>query len=345
MEVAQDKSKSHVLEAWADYEQSFGEAVPEIDVRNEFWSHGEYELVGHGNQTNENCGTFKKFMGCLNTDLHNQARWFLDGLGKDSIFVKPFYNSCDNPRCCKCYKFGWAVRESFRMEKRLLEASKQLGLPVEHIVASPPSELYGLSLEDLRHCGVKVMANRGIIGGSLVFHGFRYANKEEAMEKGVPYGWRWSPHLHILGFVGGEGCGRCRNCKGADCYACNGFEGVTRRENKKDHWVIKVMDKRKTVGGTAWYELNHCSIRRGHRKSHAVSWFGVVSYRRMKLINGEDVGIKHRCPICNSELVRIRYLGVFSDLSISRRGEILSMFGKDGEPLWEIVAEGKFDGG
>ena len=39
------------------------------------------------------------------------------------------------------------------------------------------------------------------------------------------------------------------------------------------------------------------------------------------------------------------YLGDFSELSLSRRGEIASMFSDDGEPLWEIVAERKFRGG
>jgi hypothetical protein len=149
----------------------------------------------------------------------------------------------------------------------------------------------------------------------------------------------------VLGFVGGEGYGRCRCCKGADCYACNGFEGVTRRENKKDGWVVRVLEKRKTVGGTCWYQLNHCSIRRGSKKSHAATWFGVCSYRKLKLINGKDVGIHHKCPICGGDLVRIRYLGVFSELSIARRGEIVSMFGDYGEPLWEIVADRRFEGG
>jgi hypothetical protein len=48
---------------------------------------------------------------------------------------------------------------------------------------------------------------------------------------------------------------------------------------------------------------------------------------------------------CASDLVRVRYLGVFSELSISRRGEIMSMFGDDGEPLWEFVVDRKFKGG
>jgi hypothetical protein len=66
----------------------------------------------------------------------------------------------------------------------------------------------------------------------------------------------------------------------------------------------------------------------------------------LKLINGKDVGVKHTCPICNSELLRIRYLGDFSKLSpIIRRGEMVAMFGADGESLWEIVIETKFKGG
>jgi hypothetical protein len=336
-------SKSE-LEAWADYQRSFGEVVPELDVRNELWSHGENELVGHGKQTNSDCGTFKKFMGCLNVEAHNAARWFSQDLKKDSVFVKSIYHSCDKPTCPKCFKFGWATREAFRIEGRLREASKTFGL-VEHVIASVPSKLYGFGLDALRKRAVKILANRGVIGGSMVFHGFRYANREESFRNGVPFGWRWSPHFHALAFVGGEGYGRCRCCKGADCYACNGFEGVTRREHEKDGWLVKVLEKRKTVGGTAWYELNHCSVRRGSKKSHAVTYFGVCSYRKLKLINGKNVGIKHKCPICSSDLVRIRYLGAFSELSISRRGEMVSMFGDDGEPLWEVVVDRKFKGG
>jgi len=330
-------------QAWLDNPESLslgGRAA----VQNPFWSYGEFELVGHGKQTNAKCGTFKKFMGCLNVEAHNAARWFNPDLKKDSVFVKSVYHSCDKPTCPKCFKFGWATREASRMEKRLQEASHSYGL-VEHIVASVPAELYGLSLEDLRKKAVKILANRGVIGGSMIFHGFRYANRKEAARKGVPFGWRWNPHFHILGFVGGEGYGRCRTCKGADCYACGGFEGMTMREHKKDGWVVKVLEKRKTVGGTCWYQLNHCSIRRGSKKSHAATWFGVCSYRKLKLINGKDVGTTHKCPLCGGDLFRVRFLGDFSKMSISRRGEVVSMFGDDGEPLWEIVAERKFERG
>lgn len=331
--------------SWEDYNAGFDDGVHEIDLHHEFGSHGEYVLVGHGDQTNIHCGKFKKFMGCLNVEGHNQARPFLTDLKKDSVFVKPIYHSCDKPTCPKCFKFGWAVREATRMEARLRGASSNYGL-VEHIVASVPAKLYGLSLEALRKEAMKILYNRGIIGGSMIFHGFRYANRKEADRKGVPFGWRWNPHFHILGFVGGEGYGKCRTCKGKDCYSCKGFEGVTRIENKKDGWLVKVLDKRKTVGGTCWYQLNHCSIRRGGKKSHAATWFGVCSYRKLKLINGKDVGIKHTCPICSSELVRIRYLGDFHNLGpITRRGEMVAMFDMNGEPLWDVVAERRFKRG
>jgi len=313
-------------------------------IQNEFWSYGEYELVGHGKQTNSECGKFKRFEGCLKIELHNAGRWFYPDLKKDSVYVRSVYHSCDKPTCAKCFKYGWAVREATRMENRLKEASKSYRL-IEHIVVSVPMKEYCLSLEDLRKRAVKILANRGIIGGSLIFHAFRYRNPSVARKSGLKVGWYWNPHFHCLGFVGGEGYGKCRRCKGADCYACNGFEGVTRREHEKDGWVVRVLEKRKTVGGTAWYQLNHSSIKRGFKKSHAATWFGVCSYRKLQLINGKDIGIKHKCPICACDLVRVRYLGVFSDVSISRRGEILSMFGDDGETLWEVVVKRKYNGG
>ncbi len=137
-----------VKKAWLEYGQQF-ESGKKAEIKNEFWSYGEYELVGHGKQTNPKCGTFNKYMGCLNYKAHNQASFFNEGLAKDSVFVKPIYHSCDKPSCPVCFKYGWAVREAYRMEERLKVASNRFGLPVEHIVVSIRSEDYGLSLDAL----------------------------------------------------------------------------------------------------------------------------------------------------------------------------------------------------
>ena len=238
------------------------------------------------------------------------------------------------------------------------EASKRFGL-TEHIVVSVPNNDYGLSLEDLRRKCIKVLSVRGVIGGCMIFHAFRYHKRNETYVGEKPH-WFFSPHFHVLGFIGGEGYGKCRTCKFKPelvhnwdrCKDCNGFEGLTRRLWEKEGgrvgsgYIVRVLAKRKTVGGTAWYQL-HASVRRGpnSKKSHVATWFGVCSYRKLKLINGSDVGIKHKCPICGNDLVRLRYLGAFSEISISRRGEIMPFYDADGTPLWEIVVSRKFESG
>jgi hypothetical protein len=348
-------SSNPELEIQLENKRSFGEVVPELVVRNEFWSFGGYELVGHRRRTNGNCGKFKHFSGCLNVELHNAVRWFFPKLKKNSVFVKPVYWSCDKPTCPVCYMYGWATREACRIEARMKEASKRFGL-AEHIIVSVLPNDYGLSLEASRAKCRKILADRGVIGGVMIFHGFRYRNRWFARRKNLPIGWFWSPHMHVIGFVGGEGYGKCRTCSfnpelvhnWDKCKDCNGFEGLTRRLWEKEGgrggsgYVVKVKEKRKTIGGTAWYQLHHASIRRGSKRSHAASWFGVCSYRKLKLINGADVGIKHKCQICHSDLVRVRYLGVFKDLKLNRRGQIVDFYDADGEPLWEDVVDKKF---
>jgi len=137
----------------------------------------------------------------------------------------------------------------------------------EHIVASVPARDYGLKFKSLRNKVVKILAVRGVVGGVLIFHAFRYNVRQH---------WYWSPHFHVLGFVSG-GYGRCRGCKrkGLDCLGCGGFEGRTRRAFEKDGYIVKVLGKRKTVFGTAWYQLNHASVRVGGKRSSVATWFGV----------------------------------------------------------------------
>jgi hypothetical protein len=201
------------------------------------------------------------------------------------------------------------------IEARLLECSKRFG-QVEHVIVSVPKSDYGLSLEDLRQKAVHtVMKNRGVIGGVMIFHAFRYRSRSVLL-KGVfnSRGWYWSPHFHVLGYILGS-YAQCRGChclaEGtfADCRGCDGFEGRTRRCFDKDGYIVKVKEKRKSVIGTAWYKLNHSSIKRGVKRFHAATWFGVCSYRKLKI----TVELKKDvCPICQHDLERLRYFGIKS---------------------------------
>jgi hypothetical protein len=155
---------------------------------------------------------------------------------------------------------------------------------------------------------------RGLVGGCLIWHPFRFRNK-------VPY---WSPHYHYDGFI--EGGYACRECKflkrfGKRWYcdapkdSCNGLEVTTRKFYPSDSMIVKVAEERGTrekrvrqsVSGTISYELGHCGIRTDMKRFHPLTWFGVASYRKAKL--GKIVVPKNVCPICQHELELLECVG------------------------------------
>ena len=131
----------------------------------------------------------------------------------------------------------------------------------------------------------------------------------------------WNVHelqkdFHVLGFLR-PSYGRCRKCKFQKCVGignfnqCDGFEAVTRRFYESDSVIVKVAEdkfgvksERKSVFRTAQYLLSHASIRTDVKRPHAYTWFGCVSYRKMKVVIPKR---KFQCPICGDELVRVRY--------------------------------------
>jgi hypothetical protein len=281
-------------EPFSPSEQNFDDEG-KSDVQNGWGKYGSYELVGKGKVTNpDKCGKFRGFWGCNRTELHNKTT--LDGKNhKGKAYVKKIFHSCDKPSCPRCFKRGWAVREAGNIESRIKEAEKRFG-KAEHIVVGIPPKDYGLSYEALQSKIAKVLAARKILGGCKIFHAFRYHDADETYV-GEPAHWFWSPHAHILGFVDG-GYSRCRHCKKSrlDCVKCDGYEGRTRRCYEKDGYIVEVLGKRKSIFGTAWYQLNHASVRRGVKRFHVATWFGTCSYRKMKLKKGDRIP-RNTCPI------------------------------------------------
>jgi hypothetical protein len=319
----------------------------DVDVnpkfQNEWGKYGQYELVGQGKVTNpDTCGKFRGFWGCPRTDLHNKTT--LDGKNhKGKVYVKKIFHSCDKPTCSICFKRGWAVREAGNIESRIKEAEKRFG-KAEHIVVSVPQKDYGLSFEALQSKAVKVMAARNILGGCKIFHAFRYHRANETYV-GEPAGWFWSPHFHVLGFIDG-GYSRCRHCQKStlDCLTCDGYEGRTRRCYEKDGYIVKVLGSRKSIFGTAWYQLNHASIKRGVTRFHVASWWGICSYRKLKLKKDDRIQ-RNKCPICGMDLVRLRYMGfdfakIMSEFWIREFED--DAFDSSGNPLWVEAVSGRY---
>ena len=311
-----------------DFEDRFQEVTKENVFKvkddtpaNPYDRDGEFLRVGTGDVTNpDTCGKFRGFKGCLNVHLHDLVT--LEGHNyKGKVYVKKRFYTCDKPSCPVCFKHGWAVREAGNIEGRIQEASKKFGLG-EHIITSVPTNDYAMPFEKLRSKQVKILKKRYVHGGVLIFHAQRYANWLEARIKYVPQGWYFSPHFHIIGFVDG-GYSKCRKCENMmrngevkyseKCLGCKGFEGQTRRMWEKEGgnasgYIVKVKEKRKTVFGTAWYQLNHASMISKSARSHVATWFGTCSYRKLKL-KKEDRIKRDVCPICGYDLEKVRYVG------------------------------------
>jgi hypothetical protein len=148
----------------------------------------------------------------------------------------------------------------------------------------------------------------------MIWHPFRFHKK-------IPY---LSPHFHYDGFVkGGYTCRECEHLRWSGkrwyCSApkgsCGGFEQVTRKFNEADELIVKIAEERGThlkgerrsVAGTIRYELGHCGIDLARERFHPLTWFGVCSYRKLKL--GRYKAPKNVCPLCLHELEELVCVG------------------------------------
>lgn len=290
-EVAVDKLKSiYPNTAWATF--------------------GNLQVAGNGwDKTSGDCGRFKHMKGCLRVDLHDVVT--LDGKDyRGKVYVRLVHTSCYNWRCHTCYK-SVAAREAHSVEKRINEYVRLHGAIPEHVIVSVPRSVWGLDVRDLRKLAEEVAERCGLVGGCIIFHHARYANAEEAREKGVPFGWRLGFHFHYIGFL--KGGYRCRGCKKLCCSGCSGYEEMWRKEREASGWVVKVaMDREGNVGKrvsifwTSYYQLEHSTIQTDVKRPHPLTWFGTCSYRKLKV---KVEKAKHVCPICGSDLVNLVYWG------------------------------------
>jgi hypothetical protein len=323
------------------YDSVFGGVKSVEDVFVEFDS--KVRLAGHGVKTNDNCGKFRFPVGCLRGKNHDfvDLATGVNHAGKG--WVKPVFFSCDKVECPTCFKYGWASREARKVEYRLLEAQKRFGL-VEHFPVSFPESDYVLGVDALYKRAVRACSKRGIIGGCAVFHGYRFHHANETFVGEKPR-WFRAYHFHVLGFVrGGMKCRGCCNLpkeRRFFCRGCEGFFGVSMREYDSDGLIVELArDKfgkygeRKSVGGTAWYQLHHSCFEVGKKRNNVVRWFGVCSYRKLKLAPMPKRLLL--CPLCGEPLYRVKCVACDHDVATvgwDRRGFEVNL----GD--WEVVTD------
>lgn len=271
-------------------------------LENKYWylpvdctGHENYMPVGRGVRSSEFCGRAVGVKVCKNVEGHNGVSVSgVDCTGK--AIVRLMHLWCHNPQCPICFNRGWSIREARSIESRILEGAKRgLGL-AEHITVSPKVADRNLPESVLRVKCREALSDRGVEGGCMIFHGFRENKERKCLE--------WSPHYHVLGFVIGRE--KCRECK-RECFkGCGGFIDLNYRCTEKDGYLVKVHAKRKTIFGTAWYQLNHATIRLGVRRFHVVTWFGNCSYSKFKGVKSKSEDV---CPACGEEMGRCAYVG------------------------------------
>jgi hypothetical protein len=272
-------------------------------LSNKYWylpvddkGHENFQPVGRGVKSSDWCGRSRGLMVCSNVDAHEGLQ--LDGVdstGKVVVRLQHFW--CKKSSCPVCFIRGWSVRGAGFITSRLNEAVKCGFGDVEHVVVSVAKSDYDLRYEVMRGKAVKVLNVCSVGGGALIFHGFREDRHRKVLA--------WSPHFHCLGFIA-DGYARCRHCKGGDCYSCSGFEGRCYRVYRENGYIVRALEERKTVFGTAWYQLHHATIRIGIKRFHVVTWFGVCGYRNFKSVKRLT---EVSCPVCGDAMSRHAHVG------------------------------------
>ena len=313
-------------------------------LQNKYWvlpvengGHANYSPVGRGVKSSDFCGRWDSLVACKNVEAHKGV--FLGGADcTGKVVVRHKHLWCHKSSCPICSSRGWSVREARSIEGRLVEAEKRgLGKP-EHVTVSVPVVDRELPEPVLRVKCRKALFDRGVVGGCMIFHGFRINREHQRLE--------WSPHYHTLGFIEG-GFDRCRDCvhNRGDCDSCLGLKGREVRGFARDGYLVKIHDRRKTIFGTAHYQLNHATIRIGIKRFQSVTWFGSASYCKFK---AERLMSKDVCPACDGDMGRVVYVGKRHIVKDVGSAAYVALFVDDefdasGAPNYVDFAGGRFE--
>jgi len=272
---------------------------------NKYWwlpvddkGHSNYEPVGRGVESSSSCGRWVGLDTCKNFEGHEGQ--LLDGKDCSGKVVNRHKHWwCHKSSCPVCFISGWSVRGANHITGRVLKGV-ELGFGlVEHVIVSVPEEDRNLPESVLRLKCRMALVECGVSGGCMIFHGYRVDKKRDVLA--------WSPHYHVLGFVVG-GYSRCRECpRKWDCLrGCGDFDDRAWQGFQNDGYFVKVFPQRKTAFGTAFYQLNHATIRVGIVRFHSITWFGCCANRKYKSV---CLDAEVLCPACRSVMVKSAYVG------------------------------------
>jgi len=200
-------------------------------------------------------------------------KWFWRGClnhkkhSSGKIQAESYQMKCFRSRCSLCYN-SWIARETSKAHKRIKKFEMWYAGrdQLKHVIVSAPRWEQGKPLEQLRKDMRKLCKRAGLRGGLDVIHPFRCKNGQ----------WYFSPHFHVLAY---------------------GWVKNTENIFKEKGWIIKNKGVRKSAKGTIAYILSHAGIK---KRRHTLTWWGELSYSKLKLEKDEDEDKKHQCPECEN---------------------------------------------
>jgi len=230
----------------------------------------EWHLPGIEEQR-EDCGKWLT-KGCLNVRAHAKSEF------PGKVFIKTFQKSCYRAACEKCFK-KWMARDSNKATRRIEKYEKVSGEPAKHIIVSVPSWKHYLPANLLRKEAYRILKKVKCIGGTLIFHPFRY--RKEIKQ------WYYSPHFHCIGF---------------------GWIVNTEELYNEAGWIVKNKGVRESTFATFYYLLSHAGVKKGY---HTLTWFGNLSYSKLKVEKEPNPDV---CPLCQGKLGPVFHYGLFGGI-------------------------------
>lgn len=183
------------------------------------------------------------------------------------IEAQSYKMKCLRSRCRKCYG-SWIAKETAKATKRIQKFEMWYAGrdKVKHVIVSVPRWEQGKTLEELRKDMRKLCKRAGLRGGLDVIHPFRCKDGK----------WYFSPHFHVLAY---------------------GWVKGTENIFKEKGWIIKNKGIRQSINGTVSYILSHAGIK---KRRHTLTWWGELSYSKLKLEKEEETEKNHCCSFCGS---------------------------------------------
>jgi len=249
------------------------EILTEKLISSEADTNTEPVLPGHGD-SGPDCGS-KRAMFCRSCGR--------------SFFAESHCMLRTCPHCCG----AWASKESKAAAWRFWAGSKRVAyarmirredLRRVHCVISIPESG---TLDTQRKTAIAVAKRQGLLGGTLIWHPFRFNDEEGYARDGYV-------HFHVAGMAAG------------DIKPGDGKDGIVFKHIPHPDGHYRGFQSVDEVRAMLLYALKHCGILEGR---HALTWWGELSYNKLpmdvldadypgRLEYTKPLGVV--CPFCGS---------------------------------------------